>query len=61
MEYTEIELLLDHEMPHTGHERLPQRPIIRPFGKDFVDTRVMDGGLALGIVRYGQALPLHPV
>ena len=23
------------KMPHTGEERLPQRPIIGPSGKDF--------------------------
>ena len=59
MEYTEIELLLNREMPHTGHKRLPERAIIRPSGKDFVDGRVMDGRLAMGIGRHGQALPLH--
>ena len=37
MEDTEIELLLGREMPHTGHKRLPERPIIGPFGKNFVD------------------------
>src|SRR6266702_4263004 len=60
MEHAEIELLLDREMPHTGHKRLPERSIIRPFGKDFVDGRVVNGRLALGVVWYGQALPLHP-
>src|SRR5262249_51109280 len=28
-------------------------------GKDFVDRRVVNGRLALGVCRYGQALPLH--
>ena len=42
MQYAEVELLLDREMPHTGHKRLPERAIIRPFGKDFVDSRVMN-------------------
>jgi hypothetical protein len=28
--------------------------------KDFVDGRVVDGRLALGVLWYGQALPLHP-
>src|SRR5215216_4747800 len=60
MEHAEIELLLDREMPHTGDERLPERAIIRPFGKDFVDGRVVNGWLALGVVWNGQALPLHP-
>jgi hypothetical protein len=60
MEHAEIELLLDREMPHTGHKRLPERSIIRPFGKNFVDGRIVNGRLALGVVWNGQALPLHP-
>lgn len=60
MEHAEIELLLTREMPHTGHKRLPERAIIRPFGKDFVDGRVVNGRFAVGVVWYGQALPLHP-
>jgi hypothetical protein len=32
MEHAEIELLFGREMPHTGHKRLPERPIIGPFG-----------------------------
>ena len=36
MEHAEVKLLLCREMPHTGYERLPERPVIRPFGKDFV-------------------------
>jgi len=60
MEHAEIELLLGREMPHTGHERLPERPIIGPSGKDFVDSRIVNGRLALGVVRHGQTLPLHP-
>ena len=60
MEHAEVELFLGGEMPHTGHKRLPERAIIRPFGKDFVDGRVVDGRLALGVLWYGQALPLHP-
>src|SRR4029434_2924886 len=47
-------------MRHTGHKRLPERAIIRPFGKDFVDGRVVNGRLALGVVWDAQALPLHP-
>jgi hypothetical protein len=31
MEHGEIELLFRREMPHTGYERLPERPVIRPF------------------------------
>ena len=49
MEHAEVELFLGGEMPHTGHKRLPQRPIIGPLGKDFVDGRVMDGRLAVGV------------
>jgi len=60
MEHAEIKLLLDREMPHTGHKRLPERSIIRPFRKDFGDGRVVNGRLALGVVWNGQALPLHP-
>jgi len=33
---------------------------IGPFGKDFVDGRVMDDRVALGVCRHGQTLPLHP-
>ena len=51
MEHAEIELLLDREMPHTGHKRLPERSIIRPSGKDFVDGRVMNGRFAIGVGR----------
>jgi hypothetical protein len=60
MQHAEIEVILCHEMSHTRHERLPQRSIISPFGKDFVDGRVVESRLALGISRYWQALPLHP-
>jgi hypothetical protein len=52
-------MLLYRQMPHTGDEGLPERPIVRPFRKDFVDGRIVDGRLALGIMRYRQALPLH--
>jgi hypothetical protein len=52
MEHTPIELLLNREMPHTGHKRLPERAIIRPFGKDFVDSRIVDGRLALDVARH---------
>jgi hypothetical protein len=60
MEHAEIELLLGREMPHTGYERLPERPVIRPCRKDCVDGRRVDGRLALGVLWYGHALPLHP-
>jgi hypothetical protein len=32
MEHTEIKVLLDRQMPHTGEECLPQRSIISPSG-----------------------------
>src|SRR6266581_4653 len=60
MEHAEIELFLCREMPHTRHKRLPERPVIGPCGKDFVDGRVMDGRFPVGIVRNGYTLPLHP-
>ena len=60
MEHAEIELFLGREMPHTGHKRLPERPIIGPSGKDFVHGRVVNRWFALGVVRHGQTLPLHP-
>ena len=47
-------------MPHTGDERLLERPIISPFGKGSVDGRVVDDWFALGVLRHGPALPLHP-
>ena len=37
-----------------------KNPIIRPFGKDFVDGRVVNGGFPSGVCWHGQALPLHP-
>jgi len=59
MEYPDVEVMLDREMPHTRHKGLPQRSIIGPSRKHFVDRRIVDGRLALGVVRDGQALPLH--
>jgi len=58
MEHAEVELFLDCEMPYTRHKRLPERPIIGPSGKDFVDGRIVNDRRALGIVRHGQTLPL---
>jgi len=60
MQHAEIKVLLDGEMPHTGDKRLPQRPIIGPLRKDFVDGRIVNGLFAIGLCRDGQALPLHP-
>ena len=37
MEYAGVQAFLGRQMPYTGHKRLPQRPIIGPFGKDFVN------------------------
>ena len=59
MEAAGIEVLPDRQMLHTGDERLPQQSIIGPFGKDFVDGRIVNGRFALGVLWYGQALPLH--
>jgi hypothetical protein len=53
MEHAEVELLLCCEMPHTRHKRLPERPIIGPCGKDFVDRCVVNGRLTLGVLWYG--------
>src|SRR5712691_1831945 len=60
MEHADIELLLCGEMGHTGDKRLPERSVIGPFGKGSIDGGVVDGGLAMGVFRHGQALPLHP-
>ena len=60
MQHAGVEVFLGRQMPDTGHKRLPQRPIISPFGKDFVDGRVVNRWFALGVFRYGQTLPLHP-
>ena len=58
MEDTKIELLLGREMPYTGHKRLPQRSIIGPFGKDFVDGRVMHRRWPVGVVTGSGAVVL---
>ena len=60
MEDTEVEFLGGREMGHTGHERVPERPIIGPFRQDFGDGRVVDGRVPIEVFRYGQTLPLHP-
>jgi hypothetical protein len=59
MEYAYVEPLLFREMPHTGDERLLERPIIGPFGKGSIDVRVVNGWFASRACRNGQALPLH--
>src|SRR5215469_10879489 len=60
MQHAGVEVFLGRQMPYTGHKRLPQRPIIGPFGKDLVDGCVVNRWFALGVFRYGQTLPLHP-
>ena len=60
MEHAEIKMRLVRQMPHTGDECLPERPIIGPFGKDFVDGRLVNGRFPGGVFRHGQALPRHP-
>jgi hypothetical protein len=44
MEHAESELLLCRAMPHTGPQRLPERPSIGPWGKAVVEGRVGAGG-----------------
>ena len=60
MEEAESERLLGCEMPHTDPTRPPERASIRPSGKNCVDGRGRNGRCAVGILWYGQALPLHP-
>ena len=59
MQHAKIELFFRSKMRHASDKRLPERSIIRPFGKDFVDRRVVDSRLPIGVCRDGQALPLH--
>lgn len=59
MEPADIALCRGREMPHTGHTRLPERPVSGPLGKAFVDRGVVPGRLPLGSLWYGEALPLH--
>ncbi len=59
VEHAEIKLVVVRQMLHTGDEGLLKGAVIRPLGKDFVDRRVVDGRLAMGVCRYGQAFPLH--
>jgi hypothetical protein len=58
VEHAAVALLCCGEMHHTGHEGVPERSLIGPCGKDVGDGRVVDGRRALGVVWYGQALPL---
>jgi hypothetical protein len=49
MQHAEVEFLLIREMPHTGHERLLERPIIGPFGECSIDVGVVKFRLAASI------------
>jgi hypothetical protein len=60
MEHAEIKVLLVRPMPHTGDEGMLKWAVIGPPGEDVVDGRVVDGRLAMGVLRHRQALPLHP-
>ena len=60
MQHAQVEFLGFRELPYTGHKRLPERSIIGPFGKDFIDGRIVNGRCPVGVFRHGQALPLHP-
>jgi hypothetical protein len=59
VEHAVVEVLFGGEMGPTGEERLPERSIIGPSGKDFVDGRLVNGRCPIGVLRHGQALPLH--
>jgi len=52
MEHAGVEVLLDRKMLHTGEERVPERPIIGPFREDAINGRVVNGRLAMGVVRH---------
>src|SRR3989442_15113369 len=43
MQHAGVEMFLFGEMGHTGHKRLPERPIIGPFGEDAVNGRIVNG------------------
>src|SRR5258705_5881689 len=60
MEHGRAHACLRRPMAHARNASLPERAIVGPFGKDFVDSRVMNGRFAVGILWYRQALPLHP-
>ncbi len=60
MQHASVEVLRCRQMPYTGHKGLLERPIIGPFGKDFVDGRLVNGRFSVGILRNGYTLPLHP-
>jgi hypothetical protein len=60
MQDAAIELVVRCPMPHPGDEGLLKGAVIRPPDEDFVDGRLVEGWLTLGVWRDGQALPLHP-
>jgi hypothetical protein len=57
MQHAEVEFLGVCEMRHTRDEGLPERPIIGPCGKDFVDGCVVDSRLALGVAHRERNRP----
>jgi len=59
MQDAEIEMVVVRQMPHTGDEGLRKGAVVRPPDEDFVDGRIMDGRLAVGVFGHGQTLPLH--
>lgn len=59
MAEAEIKVFRRRKLPHTREEGLPERPIMRPCGQDFVDGGLVDGRLALGVAGDREALPLH--
>ena len=61
VEHAEVEVLLCREMGHTGEERMPERPIIGPSGKDFVDGRIVNGRFPLGSCGTGKHFHGIPV
>jgi len=60
MQDAQIELVLVRQMLHTGDKRLLKGAVVCPSGEDFVDGRVVDGRLAMGVFGHRQAFPLHP-
>ncbi|HEY5867996.1 MAG TPA: hypothetical protein VI542_20965 [Candidatus Tectomicrobia bacterium] len=53
MEHVEVEVLRRSEMSHAGEKRLPQRPIIGPFGKGSIDGGIVDGQFPMGVCGHG--------
>ena len=57
----EVEVLRRSEMSHAGEKRLPQRPIIGPFGKGSIDGGIVDGRFPMGVVGTGTHFHCIPV